>query len=204
MQRSASARHARGVTLLEIMLGFVILALVFLPIFQKLTNAVRDTERFYTECFAISQAKLVMDVLMFQIPFRCIRQGNPCLLKDPKAVPETNALLSKVVPDMFHSQYEHGPGGGDGYLGNGLVTDLKGFKYRIRVKCLDLEDVIFSAGGKTFTAKELSEKDADGKWNLMKKLFVEVRWSLSKGVDPLTDPHARKIFLTAAKADLER
>lgn len=184
------------------MLGFVILALVFLPIFQKLTNAVRDTERFYTECFAISQAKLVMDVLMFQIPFRCIHQGNPCLLKDPKAVPEINALLSKVVPDMFHSLYQNSAG--DGYLGNGLLTDLKGFKYRIRVKCLDLENISFAAGGKTFTAKELSEKDADGKWNLMKKLFVEVRWSLTKGLDPLADQNARKIFLAAAKADLER
>lgn len=186
------------------MLGFTILALVFLPIFQKLSNAVRDTERFYTECFAISQAKLVMDVLMFQIPFRCIHQGNPCSFKDPKNVAEINTLLARVVPDMFHTLYQAGAGAGDAYLGNGLVTDLKGFKYRVRVKCVDLENITFGAGGKTFTAKELSEKDADGKWNLMKKLFVEIRWSLTKGLDPLADANARKIFLTAAKADLER
>ena len=200
--RQAIGRR-KAVTLLEIMLGFTILALIFLPLFQKLTNAVRDTDRFYAECFAISQAKLVMDVLMFQIPFRCIHQGNPCLLKDPKGVAEINALLARVVPDMFQTLYQDA-GGGDSYLGNGLVTDLKGFKYRIRVKCLDLENITFTAGGKGFTAKELSEKDADGKWNLMKKLFVEVRWSLTKGFDPLADPNARKIFLTAAKADLER
>ena len=178
--------------------------LVFLPIFQKLSNAVRETERFYTECFALSQAKLVMDLLMFQIPFRCIHQGNPCVFRDPKASGEINALLARVVPEMFQTLYQDGPGGGDSYLGNGLATDLKGFKYRIRVKCVDLEDVTFSARGKTFTAKELSEKDADGKWTVMKKLFVEVRWSLTKGLDPLADPNARRIFLVAAKSDLER
>ena len=194
----------RAVTLVEIMLGFLVLALIFLPIFNRLTSAVRDTERFYTECFAISHAKLVMDTLMSQVPLRCLHEGNPCVLRDPKGVPAINALLGRVIPEMMKSEYESASGAADEYLGNGSLTDGKGFRYRVRVSCIDLENVTFTAGGQTYTAKELSEKDADGKWVLMKKILVEVRWSLRKGLDPLNDPQSRRLHLVAIKSDLER
>ena len=194
----------RAVTLVEIMLGFLVLALILLPIFNRLSNAVRDTERFYTECFAISQAKLVMDTLMSQVPFRCLHEGNPCIIRDPKNSPAINSLLSRVIPEMMQSEFQSGGGGTDEYQGNGFLTDAKGFRYRVRIKCLDLENVSFTAQGKTYTAKDLSEKDADGKWVLMKKLLVEVRWSLQKGHDPLSDPLSRRLHLVAVKSDLER
>ncbi|MFZ2959666.1 MAG: hypothetical protein WA705_22495 [Candidatus Ozemobacteraceae bacterium] len=199
---SNSRQLFRGITLVEILLGFLLLALVFLPIFQKLTNAVKDTERFYTECFALSQAKMVMDSLMVLTPFRCIHEGNPCLLADRKNVPAIQSLLAQVVPDLFQSEYSSGAA--NEYLGNGLLADQKGFRYRIRVKCIDLEDIVFGVTGKSFTAHDLSEKDADGKWTLMKKLIVEVRWSLNKGMDPINDSNSRSLFLVGIKSDLER
>ena len=201
--RSSHIPSQQGMTLVEVLMGFLVMALIFLPIFSKLTDAVRDTEPFYTECFAISQSKLVMDTLMFQIPWRCLHAGNPCQIKDPKGSAPINALLARAVPSMFHSEFAL-TGVPDEYYGSGHITDGKGFRYRVRVKVLDMEDAVFALGGKTFSAKELTEKDADGKWNLLKKIMVEVRWSINKGMDPLLDPNSRKIFLVGIKSDLER
>lgn len=211
-KQKAGVRRA-GLTFVEVMLAFLLLGLVFLPIFMFLTGAVKDTERFYTETIAISRAKFIMDSLMFQVPWRAIREGNPCVFQDPKDKLGVNTLLSRAVPKMF----------GDGcktpdpkvFNGDGLYTCRKGFKYRARVKVVDLDYDSTSGNPILFIVpatpplppemsfKDLVAKDADGKYNCMKKIVVQVRWSNSKGVDPNNDNQARDIFLVGFKSDLE-
>ncbi len=200
--RRSPRLSGRGFTVVEVMIAFLVLGLVLLPVFWFLTNAMKETEQFYCEAVAISRAKFVMDALMFQIPWRVIRAGNPCTFDDPKKVPAVGSLLAAAIPLMFEAEYA-GTAPGT-YKGEGLIKDAKGFLYRIRVRCVDVENLEFKIGGKTFQSKELTAKDADGKFTLIKQLVLQVKWSLTKGVDPLTDPRAKSLFLTGYKADLER
>jgi hypothetical protein len=188
-------------TLVEILLAFLLLSFLLLPVFSHLHSTVKETERFYAEAIAISRAKFIMDTSLTQIPWRCFRAGNPCRIDDPKGVPAMRQFLGEVVPRMFGEECD-GAGGGS-FLGNGLWKDPKGFYYRARLKCLDLPDVQFRAGN-TFAAADLIPKDADGNYTVIKKLVLQIRWSLLKGKDPLTDPKAHSLFLVAFKSDLER
>ncbi|MGM0598907.1 MAG: hypothetical protein ACQETH_03710 [Candidatus Rifleibacteriota bacterium] len=202
-----------AITFVEIMLAFIILAMVLIPIFTFLTGAVKDTEKFYTETIAISRAKFIMDTMMFQVPWRCIRQKeNFCLFKDPENADGVNGFLQKVVPRMFGEETDYT--GADTYKGDGIYTCRKGFKYRARAKVVDLDYDSTSANpiqfkidipGKDMDPLQINElvaKDADDKYNLIKKIIVQVKWSNHKGKDPKDDDYARSIFLVGFKAKL--
>ena len=206
-----------AITFVEIMLAFIILAMVLIPIFSFLTGAVKDTEKFYTETIAISRAKFIMDTMMFQIPWRCLRQKeNFCLFKDPNSVDPTkddvNDFLQKAVPRMFGDGCDYT--GADTYKGDGLFTCRKGFKFRARAKVVDLDYDSTSANpvmfkidvpGKDLDPLQINElvpKDADDKYNLIKKIIVQVKWSNHKGKDPNDDDYAKSIFLVGFKAKL--
>ncbi len=220
-------RHKRkdGITFVEVMLAFLILGLLFLPVFFFLTGAVRDTEKFYTETVAISRAKFIMDSLMFQFPWWSIKAGNPCEFTSynsvtKKSVNGVSSLLDKAIPAML---------GQDGepaemlkisasplkYRGEGLYRCRKGFLFRARVKVVDLDydstsanPVMFSIpipgspNKHEFQINQLVSK-RDDKFNLIKKIIVQVKWSNNKGKDPKDDKGAKSIFLVAFKSDLE-
>lgn len=195
-------RGRRGITFIEIMIAILILAALLLPVYQFMNSAVRETERFNAEAVAISQAKFIMDTLMFQIPWRAIRAGNPAIFDDPKAVPAVQTILNTLMPRLFGSVRD------DPMAGDGLLTDKKGFLYRIRLKCVDLDEVEFAIdipgkGISTFMPNKLTPKDADGKYSVMKKLILEIRWSLHKGTDPLQDPQSKALHLVAVKSHLD-
>ena len=201
-----------GITFVEVCLAFLILGLVALPVFQFLTGSVKETERFYTETVAISRAKFIMDSLMFQMPWRAIGAGNPCVFQDRKEVVGVEQFISRAVPKMF----------GDGcetanskiFNGEGLYKCRKGFQFRARVKVVDLDQdsspapiqFTIAVPGKPkqfFQIKDLVPKDDYGKFNLIKKSVVQVKWSNSKNVDPNSDPFAKSVFLVGFKSDLE-
>ncbi|MBF0543603.1 MAG: hypothetical protein HQM08_04180 [Candidatus Riflebacteria bacterium] len=192
-------RVTKAFTFLEVIIGFAIITVLFLPVFFALTSTLQDTERCYAEITAIAHGKFVMDTVLFQIPWRCIHEGNPCIFSDPKNVGTVVSLLQSIVPKMF-------PDGGAGgmLVGDGILTDVRGYQYRTRLKCIDLDNVFLSFGGETFLPNKITGKDADGKYNLMKKLILQIKWSLRKGTDPKTDPNSKSLFLVAIKSDLER
>ncbi|MDD3146277.1 MAG: prepilin-type N-terminal cleavage/methylation domain-containing protein [Candidatus Riflebacteria bacterium] len=209
-------KNRNGITFIEVMIAFLILGVIFLPIFFFLTGAVRDTEKFYTETIAISRAKFIMDTLMFQMPWWAIKDGNPCGFTAYNSVTkETDSgvggLISRAVPKMF----------GDGssvageFKGNGLFVCRKGFRYRARAKVVDLDydstsanPVVFSIpipgslDRHEFQINQLVSK-RDDKFNLIKKIVVQVKWSNNKNRDPDKDPFAKSIFLVGFKSDLE-
>jgi hypothetical protein len=202
---------SEGLTFVEVMLSFLILAVIFLPIFMFLTGAVKDTEKFYIETIAISRAKFIMDTLMFQVPWRCIRADNPARIEDPKDVEGMDDFLAKVVPRMFGEGSEKG---GNKFVCDGVYTCRKGFIYRSRAKVVDLDydsysnPILFKI--KTaddddlyFDINELVPKDADDKYNLIKKIVVQIKWSTLKGKDPKDDKGAKSLFLVGFKSDLD-
>ncbi|HNW36773.1 MAG TPA: hypothetical protein PKM25_17675 [Candidatus Ozemobacteraceae bacterium] len=203
---SAMRRKKVGLTFIEIMIAVLILSAMLLPVYQLMNNAVRETEKFYVEAVAISQAKFIMDTLLFQIPWRVIRAGNPARFEDPKMVPAVQTLLGTAMPRMFGTGFA-GPSAGT-FLGDGRFTDRNGGVYRIRLQCVDIDEIEFSInipgrGIRTFQPKDLTPKDADGNYSVMKKLVLEIRWSLQKGKDPLDDPQAKTIHLVAVKSHLD-
>ncbi len=203
----------KGLAFVEVMIACLLLAVILLPMFNFLTSSVKDTETTYAEVIAISRAKMIMDTLLYQVPWRAIRQGNPCTIDDPKDEDEAKAFFKDVIPDIFG---EGCSGTGDGnFIGDGIYTSEAGFKFRARVKVVDLDhdsmgsqELTFTVrtnGGdhKSFKFNEITSKDADGKYNLVKKIVVQVKWSLAKGKDPHDDPHAKSIFLVGFKSNLE-
>jgi len=210
MKRNNSS--ATGITFVEICLAFLILGMVALPVFQFLTGAVKETERFYTETLAISRAKFIMDSMMFQMPWRAIGAGNPCVFEDRKENPGVQSFIRKAVPQMFGDGCETSDT--DVFKGDGLYQCRKGFMFRARVKVEDLDQDSSGAPiqftiqlpGKPkqfFQIKDLVPKDDYGKFNLIKKIVVQVKWSNTKNVDPNDDKYARSVFLVGFKSDLE-
>ncbi|EKD81372.1 MAG: hypothetical protein ACD_39C01839G0003 [uncultured bacterium] len=201
-----------GITFVEVCLAFLILGLVALPVFHFLTASVKETERFYTETIAISRAKFIMDSLMFQMPWRAIGAGNPCVFEDRKEVAGVQAFIRKAVPQMFGDGCETADS--NVFKGDGLYQCRKGFMFRARVKVEDLDQdssgapiqFTIALPGKPkqfFQIKELVPKDDYGKFNLIKKIVVQVKWSNNKNTDPNNDPHAKNVFLVGFKSDLE-
>jgi hypothetical protein len=201
-RRSLEQEHFRsGFTLTEVLISFLIATVMLLPIYVFLNHAVVQTERACAEAFAISRLKGVMDVLMFQIPLRCIRSGNPCTFTDPSG--KYQELLRKSLRKMFDVGY-HLDGVTNEFQGIGLIhDDARGFKYLVQVKCLDLPKVPLTVAGKTFLPSQLTSADPSGAFVLMKKVIVEIRWSMSKHEDPLLCTNPRKFFLVGIKSDLE-
>ena len=212
MQRTIKNMKRTGITFVEVCLAFLILALVALPVFHFLTGAVKDTERFYTETIAISRAKFIMDSLMFQMPWRAIGAGNPCVFEDRKEVSGVQAFISKAIPKMFGD--ECSTVDPNVFKGDGIYRCRKGFVFRARVKVEDLDQdssgapiqFTIALPGKPkqfFQIKDLVPKDDYGKFNLIKKIVVQVKWSNSKNLDPKDDPNAKSVFLVGFKSDLE-
>lgn len=198
-----------GISFVEVCLAFLILGLVALPVFQFLTGSVKETERFYAETIAISRAKFIMDSMMFQMPWQAIGAGNPCMFEDQKGIGGVTSFIQEAVPRMF----------GDGcttadskvYKGDGIYTCRKGFKYRARAKVVDLDQestgvpIKFQFPGRNqyLQISDLTARDYYGKFNLIKKIVVQVKWSNTKNVDPDDDSHAKSLFLVGFKSDLE-
>ncbi len=197
-----SLRAPRAFTFVEVILAFFILASFFLSVYYYLTNSVKETERAYVEAVAISHAKFVMDTVMFQLPWRCIRSGNPCKFEDPKNSDPINTILNSAIPKMFGTGCAGSTN--NSFLGDGMMVNSKGFFFRVRMKCTDIDSVAFRVGGKIYECKDLTANDADGKPSLMKKLVLQILWTMKKGVDPVMDPLAQSLFLVAYKSDLER
>lgn len=201
----------KGITFIEVMVAAGVLAVLLLPVFGFLTNSVKDTERIYVEVISMSRAKQIMDTMLFQIPWRAIREGNPCRFEDSEEQEGTIAFLQNIIPELFGEGCR--TSGSNVFCGEGQIKTDKGFILRIRAKVVDLDDSISqpltlnirtrSGDPKQFNFKELTSKDADGKYNLVKKIVVQVKYSLVKGVDPLTDKKAKSVFLVGFKSNLE-
>ncbi len=195
-------KNRTAFTLTEILIAFLVVALLLLPIFTSVGHAVAETERYYTEAFAMTHAKGIMDSLMFQIPFRCIhsdKDDKTCLLRDPEN--KVTGLLRWSFERFFDLSTQDATKD-KGIRYEGELRDRKGFIYKIRVKCVDVDDITFKVDGKTFTPSELTSKDGNGKYTVLKKLILEIRWSLIKNEDPLFARSPKKIFLVGFKCDV--
>jgi len=191
--------------MVEILLAFLMMAGFLLPVFFSISSSMREVERAVTEINAQSQARFIMDTVLTHLPWRTIRAGNPCRFNDPRNNPSVQDLLRTLVPKMFGTGCETGA---NTYNGDGMTVDDKGFRYRLRMKCLDVPSMELvvdtqAHGRMHFPLATLIPRDADNQYNVMKKLILEVRWSLLKGKDPLVDPQSKCLHLVAFKADLE-
>ncbi|MBR4569977.1 MAG: prepilin-type N-terminal cleavage/methylation domain-containing protein [Candidatus Riflebacteria bacterium] len=210
-------KNKSGLTFIEVVVACLLLAVILLPVFNFLNNSVQETERIYVEVMATSRAKQIMDTILFQIPWRALREGNPCVFHDPliddpvkkgyKEVEGSNKFMHEVLPEIFDRNCQIDL---NIFKGDALIKDdYNGFWIRARVKVVDLDKNltinILRKDGSTreFQLNELTSKDADGKYNLVKKVIVQVKWSWLKGVDPNKDPRAKSLFLVGFKSNLE-
>ena len=219
-----SIKTKTGITFVEVMVAALLLVVVLLPVFNFLTKSVKDTEKIYAECVAITKAKQIMDTMLFQIPWQDIRVDPterekcyfkvPDLVKDPddsffpykqdrhdKEVDFLKYIVPKVFCDDQSSDFCIQKGGN--LYGDGLIKTEKGIWIRTRAKVVDLkDDVKLAIENKEFEIKELTNMDADNNYNLVKKIVVQVKWTLQKSKDPDLDPNAKSLFLVGFKSNL--
>lgn len=211
-------KNKSGLTFIEVVVACLLLAVLLLPVFNFLNNSVKETERIYVEVMATSCAKQIMDTILFQIPWRALREGNPCIFRDPlmddpvkkdyKEVIGSNEFMQTMLPEIFDESCRIDS---KSFKGDALIKkpEYNGFWIRARVKVVDLDKNltinILRKDGSTreFQLNELTSKDADGKYNLVKKVIVQVKWSWLKGLDPNKDPRAKSLFLVGFKSNLE-
>ena len=205
-----------GLSFIEVMIAALLLVVLLLPIYNFLTNSVKETERIYVEVMATSRAKQIMDTILFQLPWRALREGNPCIFNDPlqddpvkRDYPEVKGsiqFIKDIIPEIMGEGCELDS---KSFKGDGIYKSEKGFWIRARVKVVDLDknlsiNILRRDGSiREFELNELTSKDADGKYNLVKKVIVQVKWSWLKGLDPNKDPYAKSLFLVGFKSNLE-
>ena len=214
-----------GITFVEVMVAALLLVVILLPVFNFLSKAVKDTDKIYAECVAITKAKQIMDTMLFQIPWKDIRvdsvDPSRCYFEVPDILippddsfydwhknryDEEVKFLNFIVPKIFcndESTCEFCKDSNGRLRGDGLIKTEKGIWLRTRAKVVDLnENIKLIVDGKEFEIKELTSKDADGNYNLVKKIVVQVKWTLLKQKDPNEDKNARSIFLVGFKSNL--
>lgn len=152
-----------GITFIEIMIAVLVLGLFLIPVFGFLTGSVQDTDKIYAEALAISRAKLIMDTMMFQIPWRVIREGPnggacrfsvykqgepisqiPDARKDVNA--NLNSFLGSVIPKMFgDGTVVSSAANNEEWKGDGTFTTSKGLVFRARAQVTDLDDARYGS-----------------------------------------------------------
>lgn len=205
--------------MLEVLVAFLILGFLMLPVFGFLTYTVKDAEKLYTEAFAISHARFVMDTVMFQVPWILLEDGDGRIANirdprdgdifdDPEIGDSVNHLLRAYLNRLFGDQTIDFP-----FSTDGIVECPMGFRYRVRLKCVTI-------GEPHLEHLDIFDQDAipiswlvpahptSGEYNVMKKLILEVMWSNIKGEDPPATFQGRSarinsIQLVAVRADLE-
>ncbi len=224
-----SIKTKTGITFVEVMVAALLLVVILLPVFNFLTKAVKDTDKIYAECIAITKAKQIMDTMLFQIPWQDIRvdySGGdnsmcyfevPPLLTDPddsfatykqERHDKEEEFLKTIVPMVFCDDKSSDFCKQNGKLrGDGLIKTEKGIWIRTRAKVEDLVDdtdmqLYVDGVSDGFKFSELTSKDADENYNLVKKIVVQVKWTLLKEKDPNEDKNAKSIFLVGFKSNL--
>ncbi len=226
----------RGITFIEIMIAVLVLGLLLIPVFGYLSGSVHDTEKIYSEAIAISRAKLIMDTMMFQIPWRVIREGKdggPCRFsvykqgesasKIPEARRKTNdglnSFLTAIIPKMFgEGTVVNASTNREEWRGEGTFTTKKGIVFKARAQVTDLDDDRFgpthaiqfentdaatNTDQPTYRAEHLTPLDYDRKYNVIKKIVVQVKWASRKGLDVDKDKRAKSIFLVGFKSAID-
>lgn len=206
-----------AITFTEIMVAVLLLVVLLLPVFNFLTKAMKDTDRIYVECVAITHARQIMDTMLYQIPWKDIRESDDkmkCYFEVPNATDDDNDetnFLKSIVPVIFGEGCEQS----GKFCGDGIIKTDKGFWIRTRAKVVDLDkesssgsanELFLKVGGNDapiFYLDQITNKDADGKYNLIKKIIVQVKWTLEKNKDPLEDSSAKSLFLVGFKSNIE-
>ncbi len=216
---SRKSNKKLGITFTEIMLAALIMAIVTLPSFAFLSSSVKDTERIYVETIAMNHARQIMDVMLNNIPWENMiyKPGKPyCVfdkfrkdkLEDKYTYKE---YIEKIFPKIF------GKPETTVFEASGIDTTDKGFVIRSRAMVYNYGEnnpptgnqlsirVDETSNPRLIKARDVMEPDQEGNYNYVKKIVVEVKYTLKKGVDPidLKAPSGKSIILVAYKSRLD-
>ena len=114
-----------GTTLLEIMTALIILAFTFLPIIATIGTSTRDTDVQNSYVFAQTTARNILDTLLDDVPFGCIKEGS--------------GHIAEFVVSPYNKTYNLTPFkemigiGESGTKADGNIIDERGAKYNIKI-----------------------------------------------------------------------
>lgn len=219
-----------GITFTEIMIATLILAALTLPSFAYLSNAVKDTERVFVETIAINHARQIMDVMLNNIPWDNIIEcpdGNQgyCAFGNFEDNQNGNNLREYVKevfqkvfgdkdPDIpFDPSFKKIRASGivkteenKGFIIRTRANvyyygQSSGFEFKLR-KNDGVADTDFEVPSKG-TLTDVVDPDPEGNYNVIKRIVVQVKYTLKKGIDPCDKKaNSKNIFLVAYKSRL--
>lgn len=139
-----------GITFTEIMIATLILGATLLPTFGFLTNSVKDTERVYIETVALNKGRQIMEVLLNDVPWRCMKtksRNDATLMfvtddKDEEGIKNfinhiLNNLLEHNNADVRYSRDT---------FGEADITTALGYRLKIKIAVFELADDTIPSG----------------------------------------------------------
>lgn len=138
-------RHVRnpgvaGMSLLEIMVALLIMAFAFIPLVGVIGTGATDTDVAKTYIFAQTTARNILDNLLDNVPFECVRVAGG-------SVADTDGTNSEPGISQFVNTPEYqvasflsllGNGGTIDTFGRGELRDERGTRYFIKLFCFPL------------------------------------------------------------------
>ena len=120
-------KKKKGTTLLEIMTALIILAFTFIPIIASIGTSTQDTEVQNSYVFAQTTARNILDTLLDDVPFGCIKEGSSNIME---------FTTSPYYPKYDLTPFKKMILGPEKYSGNkadGTIEDDRGVKYDIKL-----------------------------------------------------------------------
>ncbi|MBF0500909.1 MAG: prepilin-type N-terminal cleavage/methylation domain-containing protein [Candidatus Riflebacteria bacterium] len=201
--------RSHGMTLLEIMIGLVIMAVAMLPIFNMIHKSAADTDLMAAQAYAINKATEILNTCLDNVPFETLRNGRPfgylsvdklTTIADYQKANINEVWLDRMARMLFN--LEPSAKSGKQYPCQGIVTDPRGISYLCTLRVDDVSDVQSSSRkpekskwGNEFPAlNELTfsfclnpEKLQDPEWNVNYDQSIKNELSLPSGIAVPTD-----------------
>ena len=146
--RSSRISRRRAISLLEIMVALLIMAFAFIPLVGVIGTGATDTDVAKSYIFAQTTARNILDNLLDNVPFECVRVA-------PGSVSDTDGSNAETAVSQLVSTPEYqvasflsllgNPGSVDTF-GRGELRDERGTRYFIKLFCFPLAGTANAVG----------------------------------------------------------
>lgn len=132
-------KNKKGVTLMEIMLALIILALTFIPLIATIGGSVKDTDVINSYIFAQTTARNILDALLDDVPFNSIKTSSDDIAE----------LVNYKSYDI--SIFKEMMGVTSSNKAQGTIIDERGISYKITIYAFPIE----ASNNKNHSSEEL-------------------------------------------------
>lgn len=126
MRKHISNNKRTGITMIEIMVALLILAVTFLPLIAVMGSFTKDTDSMNSYVFAQTTARNILDTLLDEVPFNSIQADSNNIAKLIDYGDKYKVASFKELIGTTNEKAE------------GEITDERGTKYKTKIYCFPI------------------------------------------------------------------